>query len=124
MLAYIPDGYTERGFIAAEEGKHPELRFEYRPLLHEQVVRIDGESARKNGSNEPAAKALAEQLVSWDVKDASGGEVKISSESLMRIRPPLFIKLYAIVAGYRASDHATKTGVEQVGESLKNSASG
>jgi hypothetical protein len=122
-LAYIPDGYTEDGFIAAEPGIHPAVNFTYRPMLHEEVVQVDVEAARKSGSNLPAARALAEKLVEWDIVDHKGKPLTIGFEVLSKLRGKLFLKLWAIVAGFRASDDkpANETGQATLENDLKNS---
>jgi hypothetical protein len=122
-LAYIPDGYTEDGFIAAEPGIHPAVHFSYRPMLHEEVVQVDVEAARKNGSNQPAARALAEKIVQWDITDPKGQPLAVGFEVLTKLRGKLFLKLWAIVAGFRASDDApaSETGQAKLEADLKNS---
>lgn len=97
----VEDGYTEDGFIAAEEGIHGPLEFTYRPLLtarRDNIARLEGDAFPN-----AAAKELAKQLKKWSA--AVGGKpLPLTEANIRSAKPRLFDKLWLIVAGYRASD--------------------
>lgn len=106
MLNIINDGYTEAGYIRAEEGLHGALSFRYRPMLAEQRDAVDEELIRKKAreGSQLLAAALHKHLVDWDLANAAGTTAPISLENIRRLRPALFDKLYHIVSGRKASD--------------------
>lgn len=105
--AYIPDGFTLEGYIAAEEGFHPELNFIYRPIKSREQYVISS-FADKDPPELLAnwrAKACSRHILSWDMTDPiSGQPVPISYETLLDSNPLLFQKLYSILCCMRASD--------------------
>ena len=103
---FIDDGYSEDGFLAAEKGLHGDVTFSYRPLLPEQRDGID-EVTLKQGAAQGAkviCSALAKNLVAWSIKDSKGQAVPIKPGAIGRLRPRLFDKLWAVVAGRMPSD--------------------
>ena len=107
VLAYIHDGYTINGYIAAVPRLHPEMRFVYRPMLVQNRSVIFREirlatDARKTESI--AAAAIKSQLVSWDVVDHQGSAVTIEVPHALRLQQALFQKLFSIVTGDVPSD--------------------
>lgn len=108
MLAYIPDGYTESGYIRAERGIHPALRFTFRPMLGaDKTVIMDLvlDPKKKRDQDRIMAAALKERLVDWDLHDAAGKSVPISTDVIGRLKPRLFTKLFMVVSGSEAGDH-------------------
>jgi hypothetical protein len=111
MADFIEDGYQESGYIAAVDGVHGPLEFEFRPALVKTADKITGLIQGSNPNWESfadaAAKALARDpglLKSWSLKDSRGGEVKITEANCLRVRNQLFHKLWMIVAGQMPSD--------------------
>lgn len=104
--AFIPDGYTESGFIAELKNIHEPVRFKFRPVLPEAVRTL------MNGFWEKTAKAQGEivdqtlmrQLVEWDLTDHEGSPLEISVSNLRRIKKPLKDHLFNIVTCFEGSD--------------------
>ena len=119
---YIDDGYQEDGFLAAEKGLHGDVSFSYRPLLPEQRDAID-EVTMKQGAAKGAraiAAALAKQVVTWSITDAKGEPVPISPARVGKIRPRLFDKLWAVVAGRMPSDVRGDATPDEAGDYVTN----
>lgn len=105
----IRDGYTRTGYIAAVERLHDELRFEYRPMLPEQVETLQDATEKKTPSEgiRLVAAALAKQITSWSEtagEDANATPVPINFEHVRRLHFSVINKLYRIVAGISPSD--------------------
>lgn len=106
MLNYIPDGYTQRGYIEASEGKHGPLAFTFRPMLPEERDAVEEVLAirpAREGS-QVAAAAVAHALFEWDLRDENGCPLPVGLDCVRRLRPSLFDKLYAVVSGREPSD--------------------
>lgn len=110
-MDFIDDGYTEQGYIAAVDGIHGALEFEFRPALVKLADKITGmlQTDRPNweGFADSAAKALARDpglLKSWSLKNGKGDAVAITEANLLRVRNQMFHKLWMIVAGQLPSD--------------------
>ena len=118
MMNFIEDGYTEDGYLAAEKGLHGDLSFKFRPLLPEQRDAIDEVTLKQGASKGVKAicGALADRVQSWDVKDSKGGDVPIKPESFGKLRPRLFDKLWAVVAGRYPSDVKPDATKEEAGD--------
>jgi hypothetical protein len=107
---YIDDGYTMLGRIPSDPGFHPELNFEFRPLLQSELLSIGRrqEALRKRASQDRyvqmetmAADVIAEHVTWWDLVDSRGEPVTISQEAVKRLERHLFGKLYEIILGER-----------------------
>lgn len=98
---FIDDGYTIQGRIRAEEGYHPVLQFEFRPMLQREIVQHAGRIRKireKPGASETeAAKLIASRVTWWDLRNSKGAEVQITEENASRLEPHLFSKLYNII---------------------------
>lgn len=110
-MDFIEDGYTEQGYIAAVDGVHGPLEFEFRPALVKLADRItgmiQGERPNWEGFADAAAKALARDpglLKSWSLKNGKGDAVPITEANCLRVRNQMFHKLWLIVAGQIPSD--------------------
>lgn len=105
---YIDDGYQEPGYIAAEEGLHGPLEFEFRPILAAQRDRanslIQREQPQFDRFHEEAGKALAGAVKRWSITDRSGNPVPITADTLKRIKPRLLDKLWVVCTGAMTSD--------------------
>lgn len=108
MSDLIEDGYTEEGYIAAEDGIHGPLEFTFRPLLPATRDKLYGFINRDQYEqfHDAAAKTIIRDgnLVEWSLADSKGNPAGRTEQNLKRIKPKLFDKLYAIMAGTRASD--------------------
>ncbi len=103
----IDDGYTITANIEPVHGHYDCLVFTFRPLLQEQFEAIEAKIEKVGGERgvEIIARALASQIVSWSES------VPPSADSIRRIRPPLFGKVYRIISGmepYAVADDATE----------------
>lgn len=110
MLNYIPDGYTEKGYIEPSDGKHDALAFTYRPMLPEERDAVEEVLAirpAREGSQVVAA-AVAHALFEWDLRDVNGCPVPVGLDLVRRLRPTLLDKLYAVVSGREAGDPPPK----------------
>ena len=107
LPTYYPDGYTRRGFIKARENDYGPLHFEYRPALPEErdeVMHVVRTKASGH-ANAVVRQLIAKQLVSWDVTNPkTGGAVEPTAESVRRLPPHMYDRLYFIIVGVQASD--------------------
>ncbi len=111
----IQDGYQEPAYIAAVPGLHPELRIVYRPMLVAERDTIESSRAGKTAAmyRQVLAAAVANRLVSWSAVDADGKPLACDAATTARLRPALADKLYAVIAGDRASDPDPQAGTER-----------
>jgi len=124
--AFIPDGYTRDGFIAATEF-HPDVRFTYRPSTVIQrtvvngLIRIEHAKGTETGlakTEELAAELVASHVVTWDIVDPDGAEVEVTADNVLQNEPHLFNRMYLIIMGESVSDEIKEL------ESVKNSQPG
>ena len=116
MQNFIDDGYTQAGFIAAREGMHDDLRFTYRPMLPEEVDKVQAVLEREDVAASHAAirGVLLEKLKSWS------DELPVTADSLRRLRPALWNRLYLIAAGRQPSDPDPKATPDERDEWLQD----
>lgn len=103
----IDDGYTENGYIAAEEGKHGELFFEYRPSVPKLADKIGSMIPDWDRFWPEVAKSLARDphlLLNWSLVDSKGQPAALSELNILKLKPLLAHKLWGVVSGNRASD--------------------
>lgn len=104
---YIRDGFTQSGYIAAIERRHGALRFNFRPMLPEEVEEFD--IFRNENILKPRqvtarlAKECASRITGWS-EEVDGKPLQISVENLRRFRHTLLAKIYQVITGERASD--------------------
>ena len=105
LSAFIDDGLTCAGYIAAVDRLHPAVKFDYRPLtIAEQTAWGRDMNRRANEQYKATADMLTRKLCGWDLVDAKGQPVTIAPEALVRLKPRLFDRLLGIVSGSEASD--------------------
>lgn len=101
----IRTGHVRRGYIAAVEGLHSELKFTYSPMLGEVVEKTESEIRRLDATK--AYQFLCAQvqrhLKSWSEGEPNDIE-PIDEESTRRLLHPKMLKLYKIISGLEASD--------------------
>lgn len=103
MLGLIEDGYTEDGYIAEEPRLHPALRFRYRPMLSAERAQAMREMERAvkspnaKQSEIVSARLMASRIEEWDLQNSQGETVPITEEILLKVKPHLSNRLYAIV---------------------------
>ena len=98
--AFIDDGYTETRTIDAVPRIHPEMVVTYRPTTPQEQAAW---AAGLQGKSIPdcksiTAKMLGEHTVSWNF------EREVSLDSLLRMKPMLYDKLYQLVFGEYGGD--------------------
>ena len=146
MPAYLRDGYNQHGFIRGVPRLFDDVRFEYRPCLHEERLGLDLANPRLTPKElaQRTYKLLADKLLSWDVKaDENDDEhLPIKLDSIRRLHPAVIERLYAIVVGdippdedpmqsdreteerlrdkQAASDNLTSVGHERLSREVKN----
>lgn len=117
----IHDGYTRDGFIDAVENDPDSLRFQYRPMLPEDVDALLSESrvmpARQ--ATKLLAAAVAERLVSWDAIAPDDTTATIDVEHVRSLPWRIFQRLYNVVAGLQASDPLPKAAKPQTDEMVQ-----
>jgi hypothetical protein len=104
----IYDGYTRDGYIASHDG---ELSFRYRPMLRADFLVLSDEAKRLDAR--PAetlwAAAIAERLVSWNAVDGTDAKpAEIDTASVLRLAPPIRVRLLDIISGWAPSDPLPK----------------
>jgi hypothetical protein len=107
MLAFIDDGYTEKGYIAGVDRLYPAVRFEFRPTLHEERREFfrTGENKRTGGDEVAHIAAFLERkITSWDLKRGDSTGLPIEVASFKRLKPALLGRLSDIVLGIQAPD--------------------
>jgi hypothetical protein len=125
MQNYIPDGYTESGYIKAATGLYGEFRFKYRPMLQEEKDAIL-EAVEKKGAIAKTlllAQSLQARITEWDLTDnrsATPKPVLIQVDNVRRLRPALFNRLFWIVAGIEASDPDPKAAPAEVNKDAED----
>lgn len=104
--AFIPDGYTEGGFIEGIKNVHEAVRFKYRPVLPEAVRALMHNYFEKTAKaqGDIVDETLKRQIVEWDLCDHSGEVLEVSINNLHRIKKPLKDRLFNIVTCFDGSD--------------------
>lgn len=109
VLGLIPDdGYTETGVIRELPGLYPRLQFRFRPMLIEELVDYFRGSEKLQGMQlrRLAANYLISHVKEWDLQNAKGEVAAIDLPTLLRLKDPLFRRLFAIVSTDTAPDEA------------------
>jgi len=121
MPAFIPDGYTREGYIAAalpeDCGVSPyeALEFTYRAATLQERCSLDGSIriVMKNADIDATCQYKAEQLIrkfvadhiqGWNLKSVGIHPVPISASSVEGMNDSLFTRLYRIIRGDRLND--------------------
>lgn len=107
MASYIPDGYTEKGYIEGVPRLYEALRFKFRPMRIEDgsefLDLLSKMSAKPREGEVFTAKMLAKRVLEWDLKD-KGQTLPLDVKTLLGVQRRLFYRLMAIVLGTDASD--------------------
>lgn len=106
-LAFIHDGCTCNGYLEAAPGLYPAARLSYRPiLLQGRAVIYDMIAKASPAKGEDiAAHAIAEQVISWDIRDHQGKEVEITVDNALRLQPMLSARIFKMITGDLGGDH-------------------
>jgi len=106
MLDYLEDGYTEDGYIAAAPGLHNAIEFRYRPLTSDERSTILDKTAKVQTAplrNAVIREHLVKQIESWSIVDKNGAAMAITVETIKRLKPAVFDKLWDIIGGWAGS---------------------
>ncbi|TWT58876.1 hypothetical protein KOR42_22630 [Thalassoglobus neptunius] len=107
MGAFINDGYTLDGYIAAMPDYELEaIRFKYRPAGGGEVTEfltgedtLPGQERAKRDS-----EFMRKHLVEWDLCDSAGKPVPITAENCHRVHRMVQAKIIDIITQFRMSD--------------------
>lgn len=104
--AFIDDGYTATGKIAAVEGMYEQVTFEYRPSTFDEfaVITNNWDYISAEEVIKRIVDLLLKKLVSWDLKTSDGKVVEITESNLKRVHPIVLEKIYSIVQGAKISE--------------------
>lgn len=117
---FLDDGYTLDAVVAAQEDA-PAFEVTYRPMLQGERHRLvigtlraeeSGDNARMIEWEERVARAVADKVKQWTLRDRTGGSVKVSAEAIKRMDPVQFGELYNLVGGWVKPDKYGKTPAE------------
>ena len=120
---FVPsDGYTEPGYVAELPGIHGAVRFKFRPMRAEVRSRVmDGMKEKKTAEQDAiVAKMLAEHVVEWDLTDAKHQSVPRTVDTVRRLKPKLFYRLWDIVLGFDATDTDPAWGDETLEDHVED----
>lgn len=128
---FLDDGYTISAVIEEDEGFHPTITVEYRPMLPAQRARLfqriglymstDGKD-QKQAANDAelaefiSAEAMALQTKAWSLRNGAGEPVEITKENMLRIDSRLSLKLFNLITG--------RSKPKLIEDALGNSATG
>lgn len=106
MASFIPDHYTEDGYIAEFPGVHGALRFRYRRALGWQCAeaRRTAASLKPREAEAHWAKFLKGQLVDWELQTPDGKPVDLTEPNILRMNPALSESVLGVVMSVRSSD--------------------
>jgi hypothetical protein len=124
VSAYIHDGYTLAGYIAAVPRLHPALRFVYRPMLTQNRSVVYRQIEQTNDARKEesiAAATIKSQLVSWDMTDHRGAGVPLEVPHILRSQPMMFQRLFRIVTGSGPSDEDPEAAADEQAEDAEQS---
>ena len=107
ILDYIPEGYTEEGYVREAPGLHGPVRFTFTPMLITERAALFSQrmlALPEELQDRRCADVLCGKLVSWSVADTQGQPLPLTPENVLRLKPALFQRLLAIVSGMEPSD--------------------
>ncbi len=117
--AYIHDGYTRDGYIAAREGLHPAVRFKYRPVMPQdravifRKIQVADDPRR---GEEISAAAVVQSIEEWDIRKQDGSLVKLATSQALRLVPSVIDRLFLIVMGSSGTDSDPEASIEDRAE--------
>lgn len=105
---FIPDGYTVTATVNARPGLHGALTFTHRPAtLEERETEFAGRGSSARSAIESMARLLSRKIQSWSLEG-----IEITAGNLVRLKPALFDRLFAVVVGLTADDSGQRVDVE------------
>lgn len=109
VTGFVGDGYEVPRYIKAKPGLYPAVRLTVRIVEPTERGRWTHELGRVD-ADDPAgrtmvtARWLAERITEWDLGR------KVAAESVAKLTPALFDRMFAIVFGDEAGDPLPETG--------------
>lgn len=101
-----------------------DVRFEFRPCLHEERLGLDLANPRLLPKElaQRTYKLIAEKALSWDVKARPDAEehLPIKTDTIRRLHPAIIERLYAIIVGDIPSDEDPQQTEQHTEESLRD----
>lgn len=115
MATYIPDGYTEAGYLRGVERLYEELRFTYRPATPEESAEFfdSCRNLKPREEVQQSAKFIRSKLVSWQLRDRKGDAVPLTPETVGHINRQLFYRLLAVIIGTEPCDADPNGGTDE-----------
>ncbi len=105
---FINDGYTITATINARPGLHGALTFTYRPAtLEERETEYSSRGNTARAAVGSMTRLMAGKIQSWSLEG-----VEITAGNLVRLKPSLFDRVFAIVVGLAADDSGQRVDVE------------
>lgn len=97
----IDDGYTRHSTLKGRERMYPDLTFRWRPTTILMRAKFAGATKQVGMSAERlermGAEILAKQLLEWSAVNHQGQPAPINADSVLKLHPDLFNRLYAVV---------------------------
>jgi hypothetical protein len=98
--AFIDDGYTEETAIAESPGLYPQVRLSFRPMTAsehaEYAQAVD--TATETEMRQVSAAWIARKIVAWDLRDPHGATVPLTTDNVLRLKVPIFVRLLEVVS--------------------------
>lgn len=113
MRAFIDDGYTLDGFIAADlELDIESVEFKYRPATAKENTAWQHNSDKLSADDkaDKDCKFLSDHIVAWPFKKQDGSTVEINAANCGKLNPVVSIRLINIISGWAKSDAASAKG--------------
>ncbi len=104
---YIEDGYNRPGYIEGRRNMYDELRFEYRPVLYVDRVKIL-EKYRDPKQASTAIRTIVQHVIKWDLKKPTRNDegkitgeeaVELNKDEVWRVHPDLMDAIFMIIVG-------------------------
>ena len=131
LLSYVPsDAYSESGYIVEVPRLHKALRFKFRPLTPAERSKIVGDLDRlpMDKRDLKIAAEMKRHLTEWNLIDGKDSPVALDVATLLKLKPGLFYRLWAILLGTEAPDvdegEQTETLIEQLDNEIAAGATG
>lgn len=122
-LGFVPDdGYSERVWINASTCVYPRVEFEFRPMIQPELVNYDKHAAKLTGMalRSFVAGLIAAKIKTWDLKDAAGAVLPITEETCLKLKDPLFHRLFGVVSNQQGADGFVEQDAQEAEASAKD----
>lgn len=103
---FIDDGYNQDAYLNRVPRLYAAARFKFRPMLHAERTAFQVKLGRVPDEqiSEVMAVAISNYVKEWDLKDGAGNTVPLKVESIRKIQPALFERIYAVLIGRDGGD--------------------